>query len=439
MIKKPKGTEDILPSEIYIWQYVEDTARNVFESYNFEEIRTPIFEDYELFQRGVGDETDMVSKEMYDFEDKGGRRIALRPEGTASICRAFVQHKLYGPEYPKPYKLYYTGPMFRYERPQAGRQRQFNQMGVEVLGTDKCAMDVEVMAMAWDLFEELGLTNIKLVINTIGHPKERRQFIDALIEYLTPHREELSEDSRRRLETNPLRILDSKDAKDQQLLVNAPKISDYLSQESLDNFQKVQSMLDALEIPYEVDPLLVRGIDYYQDTIFEMMVEDDSIGSQSTICGGGRYDGLVEELGGPSTPGFGFGIGLERLILLLKDQKVAVPENEAVDVFVICMGETIDAMAMEIIQAARQAGLKADRDYMGRSMKSQFKTVDRLKAKTVIVLGEDEVQSQSFTLKNTETQKQISVNLSDWLTQPDVFFRQITMDTSVIDNYFKGE
>ena len=300
-------------------------------------------------------------------------------------------------------------------------------------------MDVEVMAMAWDLFDELGLTNIKLVINTIGHPKERRQFIDALIEYLTPHQEELSEDSRRRLETNPLRILDSKDAKDQQLLVNAPKISDYLSQESLDNFQKVQSMLDALEIPYEVDPLLVRGIDYYQDTIFEMMVEDDSIGSQSTICGGGRYDGLVEELGGPSTPGFGFGIGLERLILLLKDQKVAVPENEAVDVFVICMGETIDAMAMEIIQAARQAGLKADRDYMGRSMKSQFKTVDRLKAKTVIVLGEDEVQSQSFTLKNTETQKQISVNLSDWLTQPDVFFRQITMDTSVIDNYFKGE
>ena len=439
MIKKPKGTEDILPSEIYIWQYVEDTARNVFESYNFEEIRTPIFEDYELFQRGVGDETDMVSKEMYDFEDKGGRRIALRPEGTASICRAFVQHKLYGPEYPKPYKLYYAGPMFRYERPQAGRQRQFNQMGVEVLGTDNCAMDVEVMAMAWDLFDELGLTNIKLVINTIGHPKERRQFIDALIEYLTPHQEELSEDSRRRLETNPLRILDSKDAKDQQLLVNAPKISDYLSQESLDNFQKVQSMLDALEIPYEVDPLLVRGIDYYQDTIFEMMVEDDSIGSQSTICGGGRYDGLVEELGGPSTPGFGFGIGLERLILLLKDQKVAVPENEAVDVFVICMGETIDAMAMEIIQAARQAGLKADRDYMGRSMKSQFKTVDRLKAKTVIVLGEDEVQSQSFTLKNTETQKQISVNLSDWLTQPDVFFRQITMDTSVIDNYFKGE
>ncbi|PKY90301.1 histidine--tRNA ligase [Falseniella ignava] len=439
MIKKPKGTEDILPSEIYIWQYVEDTARNVFESYNFEEIRTPIFEDYELFQRGVGDETDMVSKEMYDFEDKGGRRIALRPEGTASICRAFVQHKLFGPEYPKPYKLYYTGPMFRYERPQAGRQRQFNQMGVEVLGTDNCAMDVEVMAMAWDLFEELGLTNIKLVINTIGHPEERRQFIDALIEYLTPHQEELSEDSRRRLETNPLRILDSKDAKDQQLLVKAPKISDYLSQESLDNFQKVQSMLEALEIPYEVDPLLVRGIDYYQDTIFEMMVEDDSIGSQSTICGGGRYDGLVEELGGPSTPGFGFGIGLERLILLLKDQKVAVPENEAVDVFVICMGETIDAMAMEIIQAARQAGLKADRDYMGRSMKSQFKTVDRLKAKTVIVLGEDEVQSQSFTLKNTETQKQISVNLSDWLTQPDVFFRQITMDTSVIDNYFKGE
>lgn len=439
MIKKPKGTEDILPSEIYIWQYVEDTARNVFESYNFEEIRTPIIEDYELFQRGVGDETDMVSKEMYDFEDKGGRRIALRPEGTASICRAFVQHKLYGPEYPKPYKLYYAGPMFRYERPQAGRQRQFNQMGVEVLGTDNCAMDVEVMAMAWDLFDELGLTNIKLVINTIGHPKERRQFIDALIEYLTPHQEELSEDSRRRLETNPLRILDSKDAKDQQLLVNAPKISDYLSQESLDNFQKVQSMLDALEIPYEVDPLLVRGIDYYQDTIFEMMVEDDSIGSQSTICGGGRYDGLVEELGGPSTPGFGFGIGLERLILLLKDQKVAVPENEAVDVFVICMGETIDAMAMEIIQAARQAGLKADRDYMGRSMKSQFKTVDRLKAKTVIVLGEDEVQSQSFTLKNTETQKQISVNLSDWLAQPDVFFRQITMDTSVIDNYFKGE
>lgn len=439
MIKKPKGTEDILPNEIHIWQYVEDTARNVFESYNFEEIRTPIFEEYELFQRGVGDETDMVSKEMYDFEDKGGRRIALRPEGTASICRAFVQHKLYGPEYPKPYKLYYTGPMFRYERPQAGRQRQFNQMGVEVLGTDNCAMDVEVMAMAWDLFDELGLTNIKLVINTIGHPKERRQFIDALIEYLTPHQEELSEDSRRRLKTNPLRILDSKDAKDQQLLVNAPKISDYLSQESLDNFQKVQSMLDALEIPYEVDPLLVRGIDYYQDTIFEMMVEDDSIGSQSTICGGGRYDGLVEELGGPSTPGFGFGIGLERLILLLKDQKVAVPENEAVGVFVICMGETIDAMAMEIIQAARQAGLKADRDYMGRSMKSQFKTVDRLKAKTVIVLGEDEVQSQSFTLKNTETQKQISVNLSDWLAQPDVFFRQITTDTSVIDNYFKGE
>ena len=317
-MRKLKGTEDILPEESYIWQYVEDTARGIFDSYQFKEIRTPMFETFELFSRSVGETTDVVSKEMYDFYDKGERRIALRPEGTAGVVRAYVENKLFGPEHAKPYKVYYIGPMFRYERPQAGRQRQFTQIGAEVFGSINPATDVETIALAWDFFTELGLENITLHINSLGKLADRQAYRQALIEYFTPFVDQLSEDSRRRLHENPLRVLDSKDERDKALVADAPTILDYLSEDSRQHFEAVQTLLTALDIPFKVNPLIVQGLDYYQDTIFEIIVDDQSIGAQSTICGGGRYDGLVEQVGGPQTPSFGFGIGLERLLLLLK-------------------------------------------------------------------------------------------------------------------------
>ena len=439
MIKKMKGTEDILPKDSYKWQYLEDTVRAIFDTYQFKELRTPIFEAKELFARSVGDTSDIVSKEMYDFKDKGDRNLALRPEGTAAIVRAYVEHKLFGPEHPQPLKVYYIGPMFRYERPQAGRQRQFHQIGVEVFGSTNPATDAEVIGLAWDILSELEVENVELNINSLGKPADRQKYREALIEYFTPLKDQLSEDSQRRLADNPLRILDSKDAKDKALVARAPTISDFLSEDSQQHFEQVQAMLKALDIPYTVNPLLVRGLDYYQDTIFEIIVNDDAIGAQSTVIGGGRYDGLVEQLGGPQAPGFGFGLGMERLLLLLEQQKIELPEEEPLDLFVLTMGDAVNIKALQIVQAARQAGYFAERDYLGRSLKSQFKTAEKLNAKLTLTLGEDELETGKVTIKNKALDKQKEVAIDDLLADFENIYRELTTDTSAIDKYFRGE
>lgn len=438
-IRKMKGTEDILPQDVHRWLYVEDTARDLFDLYLFREIRTPFFESFDLFSRSVGDTTDIVSKEMYDFYDKGNRHIALRPEGTAGVVRAYVENKLFGQEHAQPLKVYYMGPMFRYERPQAGRQRQFNQIGVEVFGSENPATDVEVIALAWDFFTELGLSKISLQLNSLGKPADRKEYRQALINYFEPHLNELSEDSQRRLHENPLRVLDSKDPKDMKFVKDAPSILEFLSEESKKHFDKVQEMLTLLEIPFEINDKVVRGLDYYQDTIFEFVVTDDTIGAQSTICGGGRYDGLVEQLNGPEKPGFGFGIGVERLLLLLEEQEIEVPYYEPVDVFVLTLGEESNMLAQQLVQAARKDGLIAERDFLGRSMKSQFKTSSKLGSKIVITVGEEEVKQQMVQIKNQETGKQTSYSVSELMSDFAGIYRKLTVDTSAIDKYFRGE
>lgn len=439
MIQKQKGTEDILPQSAYIWQYLEDVARDIFSSYNFKEIRTPLFEAVELFSRSVGDSSDIVSKEMYDFQDKGGRHIALRPEGTAPVVRAFVEHKLYGPEHPQPLKVYYMGPMFRYERPQSGRYRQFHQMGMEVFGATHPAVDVEGIALAWDYLNEIGLEALTIHINSLGQPQDRLAYRQALVDYYEPLKDQLSEDSQRRLHDNPLRILDSKDPRDKAFLQEAPVMLDYLSPDSQAHFQAVQELLEGLGIPFQVNPYIVRGLDYYQETIFEIIVEDDSIGAQSTVCGGGRYDGLVEMLGGPSSPGFGFAMGMERLILLLEAQEVDLPAEEGLDVFFLVQSEPAQELALQLAQAGRKAGLNVDRDYMGRSLKSQFKTAASHKARLLAVLGESEVESQTIQLKDQDTGQESQVSVADLMDNFAGIYRQLTMDTQVIDNFFEGE
>lgn len=331
------------------------------------------------------------------------------------------------------------GPMFRYERPQAGRQRQFNQIGVEVFGSTNPATDAEGIALAWDYFQELGVEKLSIQLNSLGKPEARAAYREALVAYFTPLKEQLSSDSQRRLADNPLRILDSKDPKDKALVADAPIILDFLSEESKTHFDQVQKMLQALEIPFEINPLIVRGLDYYQDTIFEIVVEDDTIGSQSTVCGGGRYDGLVEQLGGPSAPGFGFAMGVERLMLLLEEQEVEIPTEEPLDVYVMGLGEASNVMALQLVQAARTEGLLAERDFLGRSMKSQFKTAAKLQAKLIMTVGDKEVEQQVVQLKNQDNGKQSTVKFNELLDDFSGVYRRATVDTSEIDKYFRGE
>lgn len=405
--QRPKGTNDILPGESEKWQFVEETARLLFKDYQFDEIRTPLFEHIEVISRSVGDTSDIVTKEMYDFYDKGNRHITLRPEGTAPIVRSFVENKLFGPEFPKPYKVYYMGPMFRYERPQKGRLRQFHQIGVECFGSKNPATDVEIMAMALAFFEQLGITGLRLVVNTLGDSETRLAYRQALIDYLLPFKEQLSADSKRRLHENPLRVLDSKDKKDKEIVANAPQILDYLTDEAYRHFQTVKDMLDALGISYEVDSNMVRGLDYYTHTIFEIMHDSDALGTQSTICAGGRYDNLIEEFGGESTPGFGFGIGIERVLLTLESEGITVPSVEAIDAYVVHLGEETNLEALKIVQAIRDAGFSADRDYMGRKAKAQFKSADKANARLVLTIGESELAEQQVKVKNMATRVEV--------------------------------
>ena len=414
--QRPKGTADILPTETVKWQYVEGVARELFKTYDYQEIRTPLFESYEVFSRSAGDTSDVVTKEMYDFNDKGDRHIALRPEGTAGVVRAFNENKLYGPEFQKPYKVYYLGPMFRYERPQSGRQRQFHQIGVEAFGADNPAIDVEVIAMACQLFAKLGLTNLRVAINSLGDQTSRANYRQALIDYLKPHYAELSEDSQARLEKNPLRVLDSKDPRDQQFVADAPSILDYLTLEAHDRFEAVKQMLDALGIDYVVDATMVRGLDYYNHTIFEVMVQAKSLGhGYTTICGGGRYSGLVEQLGGPDLAGVGFGIGLERLLLLLEEEGATLPTLPTLDLYVVGIGQATNLVSLQLVQAARAAGLIAERDYLDRKPKAQFKTAAKAGAKAVLTVGERELAAGNVHFKNMATQEEVTLKLADVL------------------------
>lgn len=411
--QRPKGTNDILPGESEKWQFVEETARLLFKDYQYNEIRTPMFEHYEVIARSVGDTTDIVSKEMYDFYDKGERHVTLRPEGTAPIVRSYVENKLFGPEHAKPYKVFYTGPMFRYERPQKGRLRQFHQIGVEAFGSENPATDVETMIMAMEFFKQLGIEEIRLVLNSLGDKETRQNYRQALIDYLEPHQAELSEDSQRRLHENPLRVLDSKDKRDKQFVAAAPSILDYLSPTSKKHFDEVIQMLNTLEIPYEIDTNMVRGLDYYTDTIFEIMSDAKSMGAQSTICAGGRYNQLVEELGGPETPSFGFAMGIERILLVLDAEGVELPAFNQVDAYVVNLGETTNTEALKVVQGIRNAGFSADRDVMNRKAKAQFKTADKLGATLVLTLGEDELAAGMINVRVMATREEKQVPLTD--------------------------
>ncbi|SET91017.1 histidyl-tRNA synthetase [Enterococcus malodoratus] len=425
--QRPKGTNDILPGESEKWQFVEETARLVFNDYQYQEIRTPIFEHYEVIARSVGDTTDIVSKEMYDFYDKGERHVTLRPEGTAPIVRAYVENKLFGPEFKKPYKAYYTGPMFRYERPQKGRLRQFHQIGVEAFGSENPSLDVEVMAMAMDFFKQLGISQLRLVINTLGDKETRANYRQALITYLEAHEEELSEDSRRRLHENPLRVLDSKDRKDQPIVADAPSILDYLSDYAKEYFEGVTKTLEYLDISYEIDHRMVRGLDYYNHTIFEIMSDAPGMGAQTTICGGGRYDGLVEELGGPETPGIGFAMGIERILLTLEQEDVMIPNAASLDAYVVGLGDATNLEALKVVQAIRGFGFSADRDFMGRKAKAQFKTADKEGAKLVLTLGEDELAKGVINVKDSATREEKAFPLTDVYEDFAAIYDEMTM------------
>ncbi len=362
---------------------------------------------------------------MYDFYDKGNRHITLRPEGTAPIVRSFVENKLFGPEYPKPYKMFYIEPMFRYERPQAGRLRQFHQIGVEVFGSSNPATDVETIAMALDYFNQLGVKELTLVINSLGDKESRLAYRQALIDFLEPHFEELSEDSKRRLHENPLRVLDSKEEKDKAIVKDAPKILDYLNENSKAHFEAVKSYLEALEIPYVIDTNMVRGLDYYNHTIFEIMSDAKGFGAQTTVCAGGRYDGLVEEMGGPATPAFGFGMGMERLLITLEAEEIDVPTKLPLDAYVVSLGEATNLEALKLVQAIRKAGYSADRDYLNRKTKGQFKTAAKEEAKIVLTIGENELTEGKVNLKNMATGAEKAYELTEVYQDFDTIFDEV--------------
>lgn len=422
-LQKPKGTQDILPGESAKWQYVENVIRNLFKQYHYDEIRTPMFEHYEVISRSVGDTTDIVTKEMYDFHDKGDRHITLRPEGTAPVVRSYVENKLFAPEVQKPTKMYYIGSMFRYERPQAGRLREFHQVGVECFGSNNPATDVETIAMGHHLFEDLGIKNVKLHLNSLGNPESRQAYRQALIDYLTPIREQLSKDSQRRLNENPLRVLDSKEPEDKLAVENAPSILDYLDESSQAHFDAVCHMLDALNIPYIIDTNMVRGLDYYNRTIFEFITEIED--NELTICAGGRYDGLVSYFGGPETPAFGFGLGLERLLLILDKQGISLPIENTIDLYIAVLGSEANLAALDLAQSIRHQGFKVERDYLGRKIKAQFKSADTFNAKVIMTLGSSEVDSKEVGLKNNQTRQEVKVSFENIKTDFSSVLKQL--------------
>lgn len=405
--QKPTGTQDLLPGAVEKWQFIEDKARDLCRRFNYREIRTPIFEQTSLFERGVGETTDIVEKEMYTFLDKGERSMTLRPEGTAGVVRSYVENKLYGE--PDVSKLYYIGPMFRYERPQAGRQRQFHQFGVEAFGATDPAIDAEVVALGYQFCRELGLKDVKVEINSVGNPASRAAYREKLLEFLTPMRDSLCKDCQSRIDRNPLRVLDCK--VDQDKFKGAPSILDSLDEECTTHFAKVQELLTAMEVEYVINPRLVRGLDYYTHTAFEYKAQ--GIGAIDTIGGGGRYNGLVAEVGGPDQPGIGMALGLERIALILEKQEIGISGAKPLDVYLIALGEAADKEVTTQLFKLRQAGFSAERDYLGRKMKAQMKSADRMQARYTAILGEDELQRGEIALKSMESGEQQTVKLDE--------------------------
>ncbi len=395
MINIPKGTKDILPSESYKWQYVENTAREVARVFGASEIRTPTFEHTEVFLRGVGETTDIVNKEMYTFLDKGGRSITLKPEGTAGVARSFVENGMASMALPQ--KLYYITQCFRYERPQAGRLREFHQFGVEFLGASDANIDAEVILLAKSFLDKVGIKNITLYLNSIGCKECRKKYEQALTEYLNKNIDGMCELCKDRLKKNPLRILDCKNDDCKKITANAPKILDYICEDCANHFNKVQNLLKIAGVEFKVNANIVRGLDYYTRTVFEFV--SDNIGAQGTVCGGGRYDGLISQLGGNDVPGIGFAVGIERILMLLENTGVQIANPNKVEYYVAPMGEKEAEKAFEIVSKLRSRGISADFDHMGRGIKAQFKYADKIGAEKVIVIGSNELAQGKAKVK----------------------------------------
>ena len=407
--KKIKGTEDVLPKDSYRWQFVEDVMRKESAAYGFKEIRTPVFEHTELFTRGVGQTTDVVQKEMYTFDTKGGESVTLRPEGTAGAARAVLEHGLVNDSLP--IKASYFVSCYRYEKPQAGRLREFHQFGLECYGTQSPVADAELICAAQSIFDRLGIKQLRLEINSIGCPTCRAEYHKALKEYFYGYKDELCETCNSRLEKNPMRILDCKSPVCSKIAGGAPKITDYLCDECKEHFASVQKYLDAAGVEYTVNPTIVRGLDYYTKTVFEFVT--DFIGAQGTVCGGGRYDGLIEELGGKHLPSLGFAMGIERLLMLMDKQGIEIPKPSTCDLYVAVMGESASLKSFEIIKAVRSCGLIAETDIVGRGLRAQMKYADKIGAKFSMVLGDNEIEQGKAVIKNMSSGEQTEIVLDD--------------------------
>ena len=410
LTKAPRGTKDITPKDAYKWNYVENKFREICSLFGYEEMRTPIFEHTELFKRSVGDTTDIVQKEMYSFTDKGERDITLKPEGTAGVVRAFIENKLYADT--QPTKLFYITPCFRYERPQAGRQRQFHQFGIEALGSDKPSLDAEVIALAVQFFNEVGLKDLAVSINSVGCPTCRAEYNVKLKEYLDAKSDVLCETCLDRKDKNPMRVIDCKNPNCKENLNDIPFMVDHICDDCKDHFEKLQSYLKEMDINFVVDRSIVRGLDYYKKTAFEIISND--IGSQSTVCGGGRYDGLVEQLGGPKgVSGIGFGLGVERLLLTMENNNIEIENPYATDIFIVTIGDEAKTKSFKLLKDLRTNHISAENDHLDRSVKAQFKYSDKINAKFTIVIGDDELANDTATLKNMSTSEQTTIKLSE--------------------------
>ena len=404
-----KGTQDALPKESYKWQYIEKVVKSVAQEFDFKEIRTPVFEKTELFQRGVGDTTDVVQKEMYTFEDKGKRSITLRPEGTAGAIRSILEHGLFNDALP--IKAYYITSCYRYEKPQAGRLREFHQFGVECVGAKSPVADAEVIMLGKSVLERLGIKNISLEINSIGCPECRAKYTEALKEYFSKYKNDLCETCLSRLERNPMRILDCKSHICSKIAQDAPVILDYLCDECKEHFEKVKNYLTSANVEFTVNPKIVRGLDYYTKTVFEFITTE--IGAQGAVCAGGRYDGLAEELGGPSLPSLGFAMGLERALLLMEKQGCSFPQDSVADIYIAPMGEMAQATAIKLCKTVREEGFSAVTDYSGRGLKAQMKYANKIGAKFSMVIGDNEIESGKATLKNMLSGEEIEVEIGN--------------------------
>lgn len=423
--KKIKGTEDVLPKDSYRWQFVEDVMRKESAAYGFKEIRTPVFEHTELFARGVGQTTDVVQKEMYTFDTKGGESVTLRPEGTAGAARAVLEHGLVNDSLP--IKASYFVSCYRYEKPQAGRLREFHQFGLECYGTQSPVADAELICAAQSIFDRLGIKQLRLEINSIGCPTCRAEYHKALKEYFYGYKDELCETCNSRLEKNPMRILDCKSPICSKIAQDAPKITDYLCDECKEHFASVQKYLDAAGVEYTVNPTIVRGLDYYTKTVFEFVT--DFIGAQGTVCGGGRYDGLIEELGGKHLPSLGFAMGIERLLMLMDKQGIEIPQPSTCDLYVAVMGESASLKSFEIIKAVRSCGLIAETDIVGRGLRAQMKYADKIGAKFSMVLGDNEIEQGKAVIKNMSSGEQTEIVLDDTFAEKFMVLQLADVDS----------